>query len=125
MNAFLMIVFPAPAAGLLFVAVALMTLPVVWSPERDWVIWSLPRLCGLWGGAVFEIITNTNQGGIFLTSRFFFRDVSSDVIVMLLITSFAVLASFKKVGVNSAKLSDITTNPRLGTVLIISADKPA
>ncbi|MCP2124514.1 UNVERIFIED_ORG: O-antigen polymerase [Pantoea agglomerans] len=44
-----------PAAGLLFVAVALMTLPVAWCPERDWVIWSLPRLCGLWGGAVFYL----------------------------------------------------------------------
>ncbi len=42
-----------PAAKLFFLAVSLLTLPVLWCPESDWVTYALPRLYGLWGGAVF------------------------------------------------------------------------
>ncbi|MGR3184269.1 O-antigen ligase family protein [Enterobacter cancerogenus] len=44
-----------PAARLLFLAVALMTLPVMWCPHPEWIIYSLPRLYGLWGGALFYL----------------------------------------------------------------------
>ncbi|HFQ9142149.1 TPA: O-antigen ligase family protein, partial [Enterobacter cancerogenus] len=44
-----------PAAQLLFLAVALLTLPVIWCPQPEWVIYSLPRLYGLWGGALFYL----------------------------------------------------------------------
>ena len=44
-----------PVARLLFLAVALLTLPVMWCPQSEWVIYSLPRLYGLWGGALFYL----------------------------------------------------------------------
>ncbi|ELH8609702.1 O-antigen ligase family protein [Enterobacter asburiae] len=44
-----------PAALLLFLAVALLTLPVMWCPQPEWITYSLPRLCGLWGGALFYL----------------------------------------------------------------------
>lgn len=44
-----------PAAQLLFLSVALLTLPVMWCPHPEWIIYSLPRLYGLWGGALFYL----------------------------------------------------------------------
>ncbi|MBS1205278.1 MAG: hypothetical protein H6R25_2177 [Proteobacteria bacterium] len=44
-----------PVAVLLFLAVALLTLPLLWCPEPDWRVYSLPRLLGLWGGAFFYL----------------------------------------------------------------------
>lgn len=44
-----------PLARLLFLAVALLTLPVMWCPHPEWIIYSLPRLYGLWGGALFYL----------------------------------------------------------------------
>lgn len=44
-----------PLARLLLLAVALLTLPVMWCPQPEWVIYSLPRLYGLWGGALFYL----------------------------------------------------------------------
>ncbi|WP_434747267.1 O-antigen ligase family protein [Pantoea sp. Lu_F5_004] len=40
-------------SGLLFLAIILLTFPVLWCPNFDWIIYSLPRLAGLWGCAVF------------------------------------------------------------------------
>lgn len=39
----------------LFIAVLLLTVPVFWCPVHDWMIYSLPRLAGLWGSAVFYL----------------------------------------------------------------------
>lgn len=44
-----------PAAQLLFLAVALLTLPVMWCPHPAWIVYSIPRLYGLWGGALFYL----------------------------------------------------------------------
>ncbi|BEM36226.1 membrane protein (plasmid) [Serratia marcescens] len=42
-----------PVARLLFFAALLLTLPVLWCPMPEWVIYTTPRLVGLWGAAVF------------------------------------------------------------------------
>lgn len=44
-----------PASCLLFLSALLLTLPVFWTPVREWVNYSLPRLSGLWGSAVFYL----------------------------------------------------------------------
>lgn len=40
-------------AWLLLGGVILLTLPVLWCPETDWIWLALPRLVGLWGAVVF------------------------------------------------------------------------
>ncbi len=39
-----------PTLKWLFVGCIVLTLPLIWSPHRDWQYHALPRLIGLWGG---------------------------------------------------------------------------